>query len=346
MSAASGGCSVPLPDATAPEPQQPQQGQGLRYDQLQQLGPRGVWRPLVGLPVLVVLIIAAQLAIAVVVTVYLSVTGTSAADVSDKLSGRPVTPSFLALINLGWAVAIPAVWLVARVLHGQAPGWIASVARGIRWRWLFACLGLAVIALFATIVVAALLPDQEAAGVDMDGSLNPWTSATRDFLLITLLLTPLQAAGEEYVFRGYLAQSFGGLFAGFGQRVSATVSVVVPALLFALAHGIGQDLPIFFDRFAFGLMAGVLVLLTGGLEAAIAMHVLNNFLAFGLALSFGDMTEALHPSGGTWWSIPVTLTQSLTYLAVAVWTARRWGLATRSGAARGGAILEARRGRV
>ena len=44
------------------------------------------------------------------------------------------------------------------------------------------------------------------------------------------------------------------------------------------------------------------------------MHVLNNWLAFGLALAFGDMASALNPTGGSWWSIPVTLTQSLVYL--------------------------------
>ncbi len=58
------------------------------------------------------------------------------------------------------------------------------------------------------------------------------------------------------------------------------------------------------------------------------MHVLNNFLAFGLALAFSDMSSALNPSGGTWWSIPVTLTQSLVYLGVAMYAARRSGIAT------------------
>ena len=91
-----------------------------------------------------------------------------------------------------------------------------------------------------------------------------------------LLLTPLQAAGEEYCFRGYLTQAFGG--PASGRRASA---VLVPALLFGLAHGIGQSPPVFFDRFAFGLVAGILVIRTGGLEAGIAMHVLNNLLAFG-----------------------------------------------------------------
>ena len=60
------------------------------------------------------------------------------------------------------------------------------------------------------------------------------------------------------------------------------------------------------------------------------MHVLNNWLAFGVALAYGDMGSALNPTGGTWWSIPVTLTQSLVYLALAWWVARRMGIERRS----------------
>ncbi len=149
-------------------------------------------------------------------------------------------------------------------------------------------------------------------------------------------LTPFQAAGEEYLFRGYLTQAFGGLF----HR--AWVAVVVPAFLFGLAHGLGQSIPVFFDRFAFGLVAGALVVLTGGLEAGIAMHVLNNWLAFGLALAYGDMASTLNPSGGSWWSIPVTLTQSLVYLGLAVLVCRRMGLATTTTAR----VLEAPPSRV
>lgn len=318
----------------------------VRYEQLHRLGPGGAWRPLAGLPLLVVLILLAQTLVAVVMATVLALGASSASEVTEALSGRPVTPSFLALVNLGWAVAIPVVWLLGRALHGHPPGWIASVVGRIRWRWLLTCLGLAAVALVMTLAVAAVLPDQGTTGVQLDGRLNPWTSTVRDFVLVTVLLTPLQAAGEEYVFRGYLTQAFGGLTARFGDRVSAAVAVVVPALLFALAHGLGQDLPTFFDRFAFGLMAGVLVLLTGGLEAGIAMHVLNNFLAFGIALAYGDMTEALHPAGGTWWSIPVTLTQSFGFLALVLWAGRRHGVATRADLSAGGAILEARRGRV
>jgi membrane protease YdiL (CAAX protease family) len=203
----------------------------------------------------------------------------------------------------------------------------------LRWKFLLICFGLSFVALFATVVVSALLPQQ--AATSMSGQVNDFTPTLRSFLLVVLFLTPLQAAAEEYAFRGYLTQAFGGLVS------SPVVAVGAASFLFALAHG-AQDPPVFLDRFAFGIVAGTLVVLTGGLEAGIAMHVLNNWLAFGIALAFGDMASTLNPTGGTWWSIPVTLTQSLVYLGLAVFVGRRMGLQTRT---RPG-VLEAPRGRV
>lgn len=314
----------------------------LRYERLQERGPAGEWRPLAGVVLLLVLFVVGQFVLVNLVALALAVGGDSASEVNDKLSGDTATPSFLAAVNLGWAAAIPAVLLVAWLLHRMAPGWVVSVAGRLRWRWLLACFGLALLALALTVAVSSVLPDQGTGSVDLGGATNPWTSTVRDFVLVVVLLTPLQAAGEEFVFRGYLAQACGGLTARFGAVVSGTVAVAVPAVLFGLAHGLGQGLPIFLDRFAFGVVAGVLVLLTGGLEAGIAMHVLNNFLAFGMALAFGDMTEALTPTDGTWWALPVTLTQSLSYLALTLGVARRLGVRNRTR----GVILEAREPRV
>jgi hypothetical protein len=249
--------------------------------------------------------------------------GESLQEAMDHLAGGTVTPASLAFLNLALASAIPTVMILTYVLHGWLrPGWVASVAGRMRWLWLLVCLGLSVLALLATLVVSALLPSAGDAG-DVGGQLNDFTSTTFQFVLVILFLTPLQAVGEEYAFRGYLTQAVGGLF----RR--RWVAVVVPALLFALAHG-AQDAPVFIDRLAFGLVAGVLVIATGGLEAGIAMHVLNNFLAFGLALAFGDMTDALNASGGSWWMIPTTLTQSLVYLGLVTFVARRMGIATRT----------------
>ncbi len=131
-----------------------------------------------------------------------------------------------------------------------------------------------------------------------------------------LVTTPLQALGEEYAFRGYLMQAFGSLTHGIAEslglsrtaatRVAIGFALLVTSSLFALAHGT-QNSPLFFDRFAFGLMAGLIVVLVGGLEAGIALHILNNLLAFALAIFFGDLQSALTVSEVSWWQLPVTI---------------------------------------
>jgi membrane protease YdiL (CAAX protease family) len=308
----------------------------LGYHLVHRLGRRGSWRPVLGVVLLTVGLFAlAPLLWQLPYVAWLLASGQSVAEGMDRLLDLDdPTPLGLAYVNLVLATAIPLTWLLTRALHGLRPGWLSSVAGRIRWRFLLACLGISVVALVATVVVSAFVPQQ--GGTELTVEPNEFTRTTRDFLLVVVLLTPLQAAGEEYAFRGYLQQAFGGLF---GSRALA---VGLPALLFALAHGLGQSWPVFVDRLAFGLVAGVLVILTGGLEAGIAMHVLNNFFAFGLALAFSDMATTLNPTGGSWWSLPGTLTQSLVYLVLATWTARRMGLS----ASVDRAVLEGPRGPV
>ncbi len=308
----------------------------LRYHQLLSLGRPGGWRPISGSVSLVAaMFVVVPLFWQLPFALWFALRGEPVVDgVSRLLDLGDPTPAGLAYLNLVLASAIPVTWLLVRTLHGLRPRWLASVTPRIRWGWFATCLGLSVLALVAMLVVSGFLPTVEQ-GTSMSGALNDFTPTVRNFLLVLLLLTPLQAAGEEYAFRGYLTQAFGGLF---GHPLPA---VLGPAFLFALAHG-AQSAPVFFDRFAFGVLAGVLVILTGGLEAGIAMHVVNNWIAFGVALAYGDMGSTLNPSGGSWWSLPITLTQSLVYLALVLLVARRRGLR----AVTDGAVLVGSRGRV
>lgn len=299
-------------------------GPGLAYHQVQRIPSWRWWRPLLGTIALVVMaMFVVQIGLVLAFGAYFVLRGDGFAELNDSLADLasldPVTPLTLAFLNLSLAAAIPVAMLVQLVCHQLHPGWLSSVARRLRWRWLLVTLGLSLVALLATLAVGAVLPAQDAPG--MSEELNPWTDTTRDFLLVIVLLTPLQAAGEEYAFRGYLTQAFGGWLR------SRWAAVLIPAVLFALAHG-AQDPPVFVDRLAFGIVAGILVITTGGLEAGIAMHVLNNFLAYGLALAFSDMTTALNPTAGSWWMLPVTLTQSLVYLGLCTYAARKLGIAT------------------
>lgn len=307
-----------------------------QYHQLHRVGRPGIWRSLVGSLLALTLVFAlVPLVAGLIAFVVLMAMGNNTTEATAILDvTAEATPMGLALLNIVIALAIPVVWAVTWWLHRLKPRWLSSVAPRLRWRFLLVCLLLAVVALAASLGVGVLLP--LAPGEAPVGDLNEFTTRTRNFLLVILLLTPLQAAGEEYLFRGYLTQAFGSLLSA--RRASQALAVLGPALIFALFHGLSQDAPVFFDRFAFGVVAGILVIRTGGLEAAIAMHVLNNFLAFGLALAFGDLTTALNATGGSsWWMILSTLTQSLVYLALATWVAKAMGLVN-EGPPTGGAV--------
>lgn len=326
-----------LPAHQPPPPPPAEPRSVLGYHQLHRGGATTWWRSVLGVLLLVlvgIVVVPGILQLAVLVAVAVA-NGQNdvTAEYTRLLDLNDVTPVGLAYLNLTLAGLIPTVLLVTWWLHRLRPGWVVSVVGRMRWKFFVACLGLSMVALIATLVVSALVPSS-ASGGDVSTTPNAFDAKALQFLLVVLLLTPLQAAGEEFAFRGYLTQVFGGHFPTY-------VAIIGPAVLFALAHG-AQDPPIFVDRLAFGLVAGILVVRTGGLEASIAMHVLNNWLAFGLAIFFGDMSDTLSPSGGTWWSLPVTLTQSLVYLAVALWAAKQMGL-TRSTER---SVLASPRGRV
>lgn len=296
-----------------------------QYHELHRVGRPGAWRSIVGALLLLLLVFA----VVPLIAGGLFFAGLMLAGYSVDEAGKlldvtaEATPAGLALLNIVIAAAIPLTFAVTWWLHRLKPRWVSSVRPRLRWGYLLVCFPIALVALVASLGVGLLLP--LAPGEAPVGQVNDFTDRTRDFLLVILLLTPLQAAGEEYLFRGYLTQAFGSL--RLSRRVSQALAVLGPALIFALFHGLSQDAPIFFDRFAFGVVAGILVIRTGGLEAAIAFHVLNNFLAFGLALAFGDLTTALNATGGSsWWMILSTLTQSLVYLGLATWVAKAMGV--------------------
>jgi uncharacterized protein len=281
------------------------------------------WRPVLGIVIAVTwFLIGASLVFLAVGAAWASFQdGAFHTDFAADTSLTPVGPAALLGLNLGIASMIPATWLIMRSVHGMRPRWLASVVPKVRWRFLGICLGIAVVALLAQLLVGTLIPGGSGDGAT--GKLNDFSLASALSALVVLLTTPLQATGEEYLFRGYLLQAFGSFL---GNR---WVAILATATLFALAHG-GQNAPLFFDRFAFGLMAGWLVTRTGGLEAGIALHVLNNFLAFGLALSFGNLTSTLNVHEVSWWNIVLTVTQSGVYTVLVFLVAKKMGLQTRT----------------
>jgi membrane protease YdiL (CAAX protease family) len=256
------------------------------------------WRPAVGLLLLLILYL-----VAAVVTFLVGMVGLIAADAAsfseadlDDLSG----PGIVLVTNLVTAVAIPVIWLVWVAAHGMRIGWSSSVLGRLRWRLLpwYTLLALGTLGVGICVSLALALTQGWEAGGPV---------ASYGWLLVVVFLTtPLQAAAEEYVFRGYLSQAV----AGWVRRPAsgAVLAALVSGTLFSFAH-LPPDVPSFLYYFFVGLACSAVVWLTGGLEAAIALHTVNNVVIFVLAGALGEdvLASSEAAAGVPWFDVVLTL---------------------------------------
>jgi membrane protease YdiL (CAAX protease family) len=236
------------------------------------------WRPLLGLLLLAVVYVAGAVVV-VVLGIVLTVVALDEGG-PDLRFDDLADPWVLLVTNLTLVIAIPIVWLCWVAAHRMPMGSSASVLARLRPRLLLAAVPLALVTLGLGIGL------QVALGLLLDGpDVTGPTSSFALLLVVVLLTTPLQSAAEEYVFRGYLSQAIAAWVGR--ERAGAVVAGVLSAVLFSLAHA-PTDVWLFLDRFAFGLAASAVVWLTGGLEAAIVLHAVNNVLVFVLAGALGE----------------------------------------------------------
>ena len=217
--------------------------------------------------------------------------GESVLDTQRPLS---VLYSLLAISSM-----LPAVILAMLCMGIRPTGRVWSVAGRIRWgllgrTTLFAIAGVATMNIVGIAATYALDPSSFAVTSDdvlPDFSLN---AALLSGIFI-LLLVPIQATAEEVVFRGVGMQVFGSWVK------SPWLAVLVPSVLFAMAHI--YDIWGMLAVGLMGLVAAWLAWRTGGLEAAIAIHVINNLVAFGFMASGTSGETAQVAEGGSLGSI-------------------------------------------
>lgn len=296
----------------------------LPYHRLLRSDPRyRWWRPLLALAMLVVFIVLGTLVVLVVgLIIGLATDEVRVATLADDLTSLALidTTSPLSLfVGLGsvaiWLPAVPLALLIAGI---RPVGLIHSVLFRMRWRWLLACLlpasAVVVVGIGLTFWVLPLVSGAE---------LGPMTTPLPIFLVsmaMVLLLVPFQAAAEEYVFRGIITQAIGAWVRWL------PVALVVPTLLFAAGHV--YDVWGLIDVSVFGITAAIVTWRTGGLEAAIVLHVLNNVAAFAVLASGITGSTAIGQSQ----SSPVAIAVSLVTMAgFALWVDR---MAARRGLAR------------
>jgi membrane protease YdiL (CAAX protease family) len=280
------------------------------------------WRPLVAVAVFLGFFLASQvlLAVAYFVPIGIQRGPEGVADLSAKLQEGaldPTDPLVLSLSLVSLVVLLPVIMLSARIARLGPYGLLSSVRMRVRWRWLAWCL----LPLLVLGTVMFLL--QSWGMFAFDGGLHWNTAAIGQStvslqtltvtILLVVLLVPFQAAAEEYVFRGFLLQTIGSWIPA--RAVGAVVAVVVSTVLFALLHlPNGYNVWGILDVGSFGLVAAVIVLRTGGLEATVLQHALNNITIFVLqAPGWSQVDLTGEGSQGSPGGVLVTLASSLGY---------------------------------
>ncbi|QXJ26832.1 CPBP family intramembrane metalloprotease [Actinomadura graeca] len=289
------------------------------------------WRPLLGTLAIAALGLGLALGLMVAgILVQLAVTGdlpdTSGASDADAVFGDQTADLAFNLATL--AVFLPVAFLAAWGIQRRRPGTLSSVAGRLRWRWLLACCGLAVlfcVVSYGTSALASTLMDDDSGGDEH------WVGWGR-FLapaIVIVLLVPFQSAAEEYVFRGWLLQAVGSctletLRGRIGRALSVLFrtpwpGIVVGSALFTAGHGYtGWGI---LDIFAFGAIAAWLTVRSGGLEAGIALHVFNNLMAFLFPAAVGKLD--IEQGGVPWQYVVADIFPMALYAAAVVWLVRR-----------------------
>jgi len=190
-----------------------------------------------------------------------------------------LSPAGFLYVNLSLIAFIPAAALSTWIGHQVRPRYLSSVRGGIRWRWLVRC-ALVVLPVWAVYVAISLL-------VDVPHGPRPQHWAL--LIAMVVVLTPLQAAGEEYLFRGWIMQNVGSWFAR--PVLGLVVSLAVSTAAFAAAHT-SPDPWILGSLACLAVSSGIATWRTGGLEAGIVLHAVNNVTALTMVILFGGWQQA------------------------------------------------------
>jgi len=266
------------------------------------------WRPLVAIVIAAALIVSVSTGIVLAALLGQLVVGeltSTVVNADDLLSLDVANPASVVIALVSVAAWIPCIFVALWAAGLKPVGMINSVSFRLRRNRLlrFGLAGFVTVTLAQTLLVALLYISGQAP--DRIFTLDPLVLLIS--LLAVLFLVPLQAAAEEYAFRGILLQALGSWIK------NPILPVLLPTVLFMFAHI--YEVWGLVEVFLLGITAGWLTVKTGGLEAAIVIHVLNNVSVFLLLISGVFGTTAVAADAGS----PVSVVMTIILLSAYSW---------------------------
>ena len=167
-----------------------------------------------------------------------------------------------------------------KFIHGQSIRSLTTSRKKVDWKRIFFSFTIwGIFTVATTLILYYLSPESFVI------NFNPVKFFP--FLIIALLLIPLQTSFEEYFFRGYLLQGIGVI------SKSRLIPLVITSVTFGLMHianpEVGKLGPIIMVYYiGTGFFLGILTLMDEGLELALGFHAANNLI--GALLVTADWT--------------------------------------------------------
>lgn len=167
-----------------------------------------------------------------------------------------------------------------KFIHRQSIRSLTTARKKVDWsRILFSFVLWALISIVLTLIAYFTAPDNFVINFKPELFIS--------FLLLAILLIPLQTSFEEFLFRGYLMQGLGVI------TNSRLIPFLTTSVLFGLMHianpeveKLGMVIMIYY--IGTGFFLGVLTLMDDGLELALGFHAANNLI--GALLVTADWT--------------------------------------------------------
>jgi membrane protease YdiL (CAAX protease family) len=207
----------------------------------------------------------------------------------DAASDEPLNSPVVAGAGLvAVALLIPWSMAIQRWLYGADAGSLHSV----RGRFRFDLFGRALVVIVPLFAIALSVQEFAAPADAMVWERGDLLA----MFLMTILLVPLQAAGEEYGFRGLILRVAGSWMRG---RVAAlVVGIGASALAFAVLH-VAPDPGWNLLYLLVSVATGLVTWRSGGLEIAVLIHVAFNvfYFSFGI-VPHADLAERFDRSAG------------------------------------------------